>query len=204
MSAPSPTALPPISSVIITPSQTSYSGWLTWQLQGVNCPGTIQRGGVRGFKRETGWDIKKGKGTAGATLTLRTLPPVEGTITNQLVTQEDFAAWDTFVEQVLSISVASQQAEGLSIYYPQFSSIGLRTVVVKDYVGPEHQGKGLYHVSVSLIEWFPPPAVSVVATVSTTAQDEDVENDNAPEAVNPQIAALQAQIAQVSQAVNAP
>ena len=142
--------------------------WHAMKIAGQVTPGTIPRGGIKGFKRETGWDIKRGKGTQGATLTLKTMPPVEGVVTLQLFTDQDFINWDNFVERVLSITPAKQSVSGLTIYYPGFASIGLTAVVVKDYSPPEHQGKGLYHCTIQLIEWQPPPPVSIVSTVKGT------------------------------------
>jgi hypothetical protein len=162
MSAPSPT--------VTDPNQ-----WLFFKLLGTNSPGTIARNGVKGFKRETGWDIKKGKGTKGATLTLKDQPPCHGSITLQLIgpggfyqtsgPSTDFAAWDKFVSLVLSINPVIQQGlGGLSIYYPGFASIGLTAVVVAHYTAPEHVGKGLYHCTIDLIEFQPPPAVNITQT----------------------------------------
>lgn len=145
--------------------------WSRFLLAGVTSPGTIPRGGIRGFKRETGWDKKKGKGVKGAYLTLTTQPPCEGTIALQLFTAADFASWDDFVARALSIAPEKQKSTGLSIYYPGFSSIGLTAVVVKNYSPPEHQGKSLYVVTIELIEWSQPPAVSIVSTPSKTGPD---------------------------------
>jgi hypothetical protein len=154
-------------------------------------PGTIPaRGGMRGFKRETGWDIKAGKGIQGATLTLKTLPPVEGTVTCQLINDNDFANWDALVINVLSISPAKQRAAGLPWYYPGHTSIGLTSVVVKHYTPPEHQGKGLYLVSFEIIEWSKPPKTSIVSTVQNTIPTIVIVGQN------PEIAALEQQIAQ--------
>lgn len=176
--------------------------WLYFQLKGVNSPGILEPGAIKGFLRETGWDEKKGKGTQGATLTLTSAPPVKGTITITLITDQDFTNWDNFVANVLSISPAQQQTEGLAIYYPQFASIGLTSVVIKDYSGPEHVGRGKYHTTISMIEWVQPPSVSIVSTVAAQAPD-----NPAPDTVpvqDPRIAALQAQIAAVSGAGQSP
>ena len=169
--------------------------WQYFTLASYPSPGIIIRGGVKGFKRETGWDKKAGKGSQGATLTLKTLPPCEGTITLALwralrttsiagpgVTfasplppqfpgdqVDDFGNWDTFVENVLAIGPKEQVAEGLPISYPAFCSIGLTKVVVEWYTAPEHIRGGLYHVTIKLGEWQQPPPLSVVKTVSTTA-----------------------------------
>lgn len=174
--------------------------WMRFKLNGVISPGTIPKGGVKGFKRESGWDIKKGKGTQGATLTLTTLPPVKGAITLQLFTDADFKAWDYFCTQVLAIPPKAQQEYGLAIYYPAFSSIGLTTVVVAHYLAPEHVGKGLYHTSIDLIEWQKPPPASVVASVASTKPD---QNPPGPRPQDPRVAALQAQIGLLNQAVSA-
>jgi hypothetical protein len=192
MASPSAT-LNPINNTIV---------WMFFTLMGVASPGTIAPNGVKGFKRETGWDEKKGKGTQGATLTLKGIPPIKGSFTLQLFTPKDFADWDDFVSRVLSINPTQQQASGLPIYYPGFSSVGLTTVVVKHYSPPMHMGKGLYHAEVEFIEWQQPPAKSVVQTPSSTASD--ATGGVNPPPVDPRIAALQQQIALLTQAAKAP
>jgi hypothetical protein len=190
---------------------TDVNAWTYFVLSGVNSPGTIPRGGIRGFKRETGWDKKKGKGTQGATLTLSTVPPVEGEITLQLIgpggfyadgtPSTDFAQWDAFVAAVLSISPTQQQASGLAFYYPGISCIGLTVVVVEDYSPLLHVGRGLYQTTVKLCEWQQPPPVSIVKSVAAQAPDKDDPDTTKP--VDPRILALQAQIA-AAQAANQP
>jgi hypothetical protein len=189
---------------------TDLNQWLWAFLKGTPTPGTIPRGGVRGFKRETGWDIKKGKGTRGATLTLKDQPPCEGSITLQLLgpggfygfggslPSTDFAAWDSFVANVLSIPAAQQKAEGLAIYYPSLIAIQLTAVVVKHFTPLEHMGKGMYHTEIQLIEWSPPPPVSIVSTPASKSPDNP--GPDGPPPVDPRIAALQAQIAAAEKA----
>jgi len=194
MPAPTPTQLPPLSLVQLVPSDNPRNGWLTYRLSGVPAPGSIPVGGVRGFRRKTGWDIKSGKGTAGATLTRKTAPPVKGSIVSQLFTDEDFAEWDAFCANVLYTPPGSTATDGLAIYYPQFAAIGLVAVVIEEYSGPEYVGKGMYHAMVELIEWSPPPAASIVATVATTGPD--IPNANAPtKPQDPRITAAQSQLA---------
>lgn len=192
-----------------TSTDRNVNSWLWATIRGWPTPGTIPRGGIKGFKRETGWDIKKGKGTSGATLTLKDRPPCEGTITLQLIgpggfysfggsyPSTDFQDWDAFVSLVLSISPAQQKAQGLSFYYPGLASIGLTSVVVKDYSPPDHVGRGLYLATINLIEWSPPPPVSIVSTPASKAPDTP---DTATPPQDPRITALQAQIAAASQA----
>ncbi len=191
MSAPSPT-LDPIKNSNL---------WHAFTLKGISSPGTIAKGGHKGFKRETGWDVKKGKGTKGATLTLTSQPPAKGSFTLQLFTTQDFADWDAFVLNVLSIDPEIQKATGLAIYYPGLSSIGVTEVVVAHYTAPEHMGKGMYHVTIDLVEWSQPPPANVTSTPDSTSPDAD---PTTPPQVDPRIAALQAQIALLNKAAAAP
>lgn len=103
------------------------------------------------------------------------------------MTPQDFNDWDSFVTAVLTIPVKAQQADGLAIYYPGFSSIGLTVVVVKHYTGPEPVGKGLFHASIQLIEWSSPPNMSIVQTVA--AQKADVPDTTVPQPTDPRVAA---------------
>lgn len=190
MSSPFPTVDP------ITRS----NEWHKFVLKGRESPGTIPKGGVKGFKRETGWDIQKGKGTKGASLIVKEVPPVTGSFTLQLFTLQDFKDWDAFCTDVLLIDAELQKSEGLSVYYPSFGQIALNTVVVHWFTPTAHEGKALYHVEVALIEWSQPPPVNITSTVSTTAADEPDGTGPPPD---PRIAARQAQIALRLQAAKA-
>ena len=202
MSAPTVTSpLPRLSRVIITPAGSGPNAWIRAQLGGMATPGTIPVGGLRGFRRKTGWDVKAGKGTQGATLTLKTVPPVKGIVTLQLITAQDFADLDAFVEQVLSISPLAQAADGLTWYYPGHAPIGLTQVVVEEYSGIEYQGHGMHHFHFELLEWSPPPPASIVKTVETTAQETEGYVLVRPE--DPTVAALKRQIAAASAAAAA-
>lgn len=184
------------------PTATGLNQWLYFTLRGMPSPGTIARGGVRGFKRPTGWDEQRGKGTQGATLILKDAPPCKGSITLQLIgpggfyasgaPSTDFASWDLFVSNVLAIAPAQQKSEGLAIYYPAFGSIGLTTVVVESYSTPEHQGKNLYTATIEIIEWQPPPKTSIVSQPKSTAAD--VPENDAPTPEDPRATALKKEI----------
>lgn len=165
---------PPLSLVSIFPSDEGYNSWITYRLNGFLAPGSIPRGGMKGFKRTTIWDVRKGKGVAGATLTRTNRPPMEGTIVSQLTTSQDFSNWEAFVFNVLYVPDNIKDPpgpQGLKIQHPQLNFIGLNTVVVKHFTGPEHQGKGLYTATVEFIEWFPPPPKSITSTVVQAAPD---------------------------------
>lgn len=188
------------------PTRKPPNEWIYFVLNGMVSPGTIPRGGVKGFGRATGWDIKRGKGTRGATLTLKDQPPCEGSITLQLIgpgglyfdgsPSHDFADWDAFVAGVLSTPVTQQAAQGLGIYYPGFSAIDLSAVVIKHYSTLDHVGRGLYHVTIQMIEWSPPLPKSIVSTVASTKPDAGGGGKPAPpHPEDPRISALKAQIA---------
>lgn len=189
MAAPSPT-LDPIKNSVI---------WHSFTLRGLLSPGSIPKGGMKGFKRPTGWDIEKAKGLKGATLKLTSLPPTDGTITLQFFTSEDFKFWDEFVREALAFDPVQQKAQGLAIYHPAFSSIGLTTVVVKHWTIPEHKGRGLYEVEISLLEWSPPVPKDIASAVEDTAGDASSDPTNTPQP-DPRVTALQKQIALATQA----
>jgi len=53
---------------------------------------------VEGFSRNADYDIKEGKGTKGATETLKGLPPAKGTITFWTWTKEQRRAWNAILD----------------------------------------------------------------------------------------------------------
>lgn len=174
--------------------------WHKAKVRGVPTPGSIPRGGIKGFDRDYGWDVKKGKGSAGAELTLDGVQPCKGSITCQLFTDQDFKDWDAFVSAVLSIDAEVQKTEGLAIYHPALAAVGVTTIVVKKFSVPQHQGKGLYFVTIDLIEWSKPPPKSVVSTPASTAADESSGSNGIPPQ-DPRAQAAQAQIAALNQAI---
>jgi hypothetical protein len=166
--------------------------WMYFTIAGINSPGSIPHDGIKGFKRETGWDVKKGKGTVGATLTLKDRPPCKGTIELDLITSADFAGYDALIAQVLAVDAKAQQQTGFGIYHPAFTSIGLTQVVVAYYTPPLPSGtKRKYRVTIGFIEWQPPPPVSVVSTVASAAPD---GSSKGPKAPSPARQALQQQL----------
>ena len=67
--------------------------WDTVSIAQTVSPGVCK---VGEFKRANEWDVKKGKGTVGGTLTYVGRPPAKGSITFRLWTSAHFTAWDTF------------------------------------------------------------------------------------------------------------
>ena len=136
----------------------SANAWMFFTLSGLASPGTIPRGGIKGFKRETGWDIKKGKGTAGrARSRSRTSRRARGTITVQLLTAQDFTDWDNFVSQVLAIPEQNQQANGLVDLSPELRQHRPYHRGGEHFTGPEEQRPGLYYCTMSSSSGALPP-----------------------------------------------
>ncbi len=146
-------------------------------------PGVIPPGGINGFERETGWDIQKGKGSQGATLTIKTYPPAEGTIEFTLWKPEHWGQWAAFV---LALGYdearkgAATRAQARDIYHPSFVPIKLTQVVPHKISPIRHVGKGKYTVSVKFIEWQDPPPVNVSATVNSSKANDASKTPGAP------------------------
>jgi hypothetical protein len=151
-------------------------------ISGISSPGCIPVDGIHGFERETGWDIKQGKGTQGATLTLKTMPPTKGSIALQFWLPEHFDLWSSFV-RLLKYSPAKKTkdaADAVDIWHPSFVDINL-TQVVTEKVSPwRHVGKGLYIVTVDFIEWQNPPPVSIVSTTNAARPDSKGDTPGSP------------------------
>lgn len=120
---------------------------------------------VKGFKRSNEWDLKKGKGTVGATATYVGKPPAKGTVTFYLWTKEHFTAWDIF-RKLLKYDPTKKSVQAIDIYYPSLADIDVNSVIVEDIGAIEHEGKQLYSIVLSLIEYFPSPKKSAVGTPS--------------------------------------
>lgn len=120
---------------------------------------------VSGFKRDYGWDIKKGKGVKGATLTLNEFPPAEGKFVFSFWEPSQFANWKSFREQ-FRYDPPKKPGGPVSVYYPSLDDLGIVSIVCKSITALEHQGKGLWTSTVEAIEYLPPPPSPAVVTAS--------------------------------------
>lgn len=127
--------------------------WDTIQLGNVTSPGVCE---LSGFKRLFGWDVKKGKGTKGSTLTLNEYPPVEGSIKFMLWEVSHFEEWAQF-RKLFQYDPTKKPVTALDIYHPSLADIELKSVVCKSISAIKHEGKQLYTCEVELIEYHPPP-----------------------------------------------
>lgn len=133
---------------IVTPEAYNYA-----KLGGVRTPGVIPKGGVSGFKRSTEWEVKKGKGATGATVTDAGDSLVEGSIKMLLWRADDpddFADWDAFREM---LRAARKKGTALDIEHPDINDLECNSVVIKNIGQRVDEGKGLSSVTIEVIEY---------------------------------------------------
>lgn len=134
--------------------------WDVVVIAGVKSPGLAQ---VGAFDRQHDFDVKKGKGTIGATLTFTGKPPAKGSIKFLLWTQAHFSAWVNF-RTLFKYDPTKQSVQPVDIYHPSLSDVDITSVVCEKLGNAVHDGNGLYSISVELIEYTAPPQTSAVST----------------------------------------
>lgn len=127
-------------------------------------PGVCQ---LSGFKRAFQFDVKKGKGALGATVTFVQRPPAEGTIKFLLWLPFHFGQWDQF-RPLLKYDPTKKAVQAIDIYHPSLNDLEITSVVCKSIGAIEHEGNQLYSITVEVLEYFPPPKASAVSTPSTS------------------------------------
>lgn len=133
------------------------------KIAGVECPGICV---LTGFARSAEWDIKKGRGTKGGTATLSQLPPSKGSIEFSLWTDAQFEFWNTTYRKLFIVDPTRKGGSAMDIYHPALAEIGVHSVVVEEIGALEHKGKGLYSITVKVIEYLPPPKKTITSTPS--------------------------------------
>lgn len=123
-------------------------------------PGLVD---VKGWKRGNEWDIKKGKGTVGATLTYVSKPPAKGTFTFTLWTAQQFRDWDTF-RKLLKYDPTKKTVTAIDVYYPSLADIDVKSIVIENIGAIEHVGQGKYQIVVDAIEYLPVPKKSATSS----------------------------------------
>lgn len=118
---------------------------------------------ISGFKRKHDFDRKKGKGSAGETITFVQLPAAEGTLTFTFWDRESYNAWPAFAP-LFKYNPAKKEPTPIDIFHPWLAEIDIASVVATSVSAREHKGKGRYEVTVDLLEYRPPPAKSIVST----------------------------------------
>lgn len=134
------------------------------KIGGIENPGIVAQGGVSGFKRETEWEVKKGKGTKGGTATLTQLPPAKGSIKFLLWTQAHFDAWDTSFRSQFKYDPTKKTKNAIDIFHPSLAKIDIHSVVTESITPETYEGKGLWSITVDLLEYLPPPKKTITSS----------------------------------------
>lgn len=122
------------------------------ELGGVQSPGRVT---ITGHDRKIGWDIKKGSGQKGATVTRSSSDPIEFTCSFFLADREDFDAWPTFLATVNS-TADGPTPKALDIYHPDLAEVGISAVVKATVGGTVHDGLGGQTRVIKFLEYRPP------------------------------------------------
>lgn len=128
----------------------------------VPCPGYCK---VGEFPRSYEWDVKKGKGTQGATTTFVGKPPTKGSITFYLWTAQHFKEWAVF-RPLLKYDPTKKSVQAVDIYHPSLADIDVNSVVTEEIGNIIHEGEQMYSIKVDFLEYFPAPKKSAVGTPS--------------------------------------
>jgi hypothetical protein len=158
---------------------------------------------VSEFKRAHEFDVKKGKGTLGATITFVGRPPAKGSITFQLWTPEHFADWDKF-RPLLKYDPTKAAVQAIDIYHPSLADIDINSVVVESIGNIVHEGQQLYSITVELLEYFPPPKSSAVSTPTGSRPRYDPSGATSTSSGDPVADAQQKEIAALLKQATAP
>ncbi len=135
------------------------------KIDGVENPGIVAPGGVTGFKRETEWEVKKGKGTKGGTATLTQLPPAKGSIKFLLWEKAHFTQWVTFRKR-FKYDPTKKTVNAIDIYYPSLAKNDIHSVVTESLGLETPEGNGLWSITVDFLEYLPAPKKTATGTPS--------------------------------------
>ena len=139
--------------------------WSKFVIVGRETPGKAE---VGEFKRVVEWDVKTGKGTAGATETVKGLPPAKGSVKFFAWTSAHFAAWDDLLP-LLKYDPTKKTKQANAIYHPALDDIDVSSVNIESIGSWVHEGGQMYARTIEMLEFAPPPAKSATATPSGTA-----------------------------------
>jgi hypothetical protein len=144
------------------------AAWNTVQLGDVVLPGVCM---VSGFDAGQDVDVKKQKGSDGATLEDNGKDPAEGKI-EILITEALWPAWQKIIPRIHPRAPGASRAPR-EIIHPKPNILGIRDVYVKKIGIEGPTARGGMKIVLDVIEWFPKPkAVKKAAgKPDTAAQD---------------------------------
>ena len=117
--------VPPVS---IDPRTAGFSPWDTVSISGQIFPGMAR---VRA-KRSKRYDVKMSKGPSGAAFTFVGWKPADVEISISIWTQSQLNTLQSLLPIVLTKPGTLQSQDGLDVYHPSLSLIGIRSVIVFD------------------------------------------------------------------------
>jgi hypothetical protein len=114
--------------------------------------------------RPFGWDVKKGKGADGATLTHTGRQLAKWKTRHQLWTPAHFIAWGSWSQLLKYEPVKGIPVQALDVFHPALVAVDVAVAIVVNLGAPLHKGKGLYEAVVEWLEYRPPPPAKATAT----------------------------------------
>lgn len=114
-------------------------------------------------KRRAEFDVKKGKGTFGSTITYVGRPPAKWELVFELWLARHWEEWAAFVP-LLNYDPTKKKIQAIDIYHPSLAEIGIKSVVTESIGMIKHEGKQLYTRAIELMEYFPSANKSAVGT----------------------------------------
>jgi hypothetical protein len=139
---------------------------------------------VSGAGLKEGWEIKTGKGIAGATLTRTHRPPIEFSLEFTLWDEGSWDAWEAF-EPVFEYDPVKKIGNAVSISHPLLSLRHITSAVTKEIGQRTHHGGGLWTVKIDMIQYSPPAKKNATGT-PTGATSSSSGGGTAPGANTPQ------------------
>ena len=150
--------------------------WDTVRIGQTTCPGIAEIGDI---KTKNEFDVKRGKGVYGSTLTFVGRPPSHFSVTFKLWLAQHFPAWDLF-RPLFKYDPAKKAIQAIDIYHPALADIELTSVVCEGIGAIHHEGQGLYTIVVDFIEFFPAQKTSSVGTPTGSSPGKGANGDKPP------------------------
>lgn len=140
---------------------------LAWDVIRVGQTVSPGKANVGEIKRKHEFDVKKGKGTFGSTVTYVGRPPGTVSVEFELWIPSHFAQWDAF-RPLLKYDPTKKSVQAVDVYYPAWDDVDFRSVVTESIGSIIHKGKGLYSITIEWLEYFPAGPKSAVSTPTSS------------------------------------
>lgn len=153
-------------SIIVDPF-TAPAAWDVFVVAGQGSPGLVH---LEELHRPYGWDVKKGKGSDGATLTHTGRQLAKWKTRHQLWTPAHFLAWSLWSQLLKYEPTKGQPVVALDVFHPALVAVDVSIAIVVNLGAPLHKGRGMYEAVIEWLEYRPPPPAKATAT-PTSAPD---------------------------------